>query len=240
MTYDDHHDEAELRELLAHRAKVQDEEVDGVRSFVRTLPDRRRRVSRGILAAAASIAVVIGLGAAASVFLGGQVSQQLRAAPHEYLQMPSLGGADVACSTTDPAGNPTGCIVPTPLPTYEPAALAASAPLKVGSLDVPLTVGPKSIYVGQATIANGVLHQATFTLAGIPDGVVGVAPTGFTVADAITLDVRPANSKLPPFTGGPYARGWHSGTEVVNVYLVLDVTSVQPGATLEVRNLVVQ
>ena len=65
-------------------------------------------------------------------------------------------------------------------------------------------------------------------------------PRGFTVADAITLDVRPADTKRPPFTGGRYARGWHSGTEVVNVYLVLDVTSVEPGAMLHVRNLAVQ
>lgn len=111
--------------------------------------------------------------------------------------MPSLGGPDVACPTTDAAGRPAGCIVPTPLPTYEPAALAASVPLRVAALDIPLTVGPKTVYVGQATIANGVLQEATFSVAGIPDGVVGMPPAGFTVADAITLDVRPADAGRP-------------------------------------------
>ncbi len=239
MTNDDR-DPAGLRDLLIRRAEVRAEEVDAVRSYVGTLPARRHRVGRGVLAAAASVAVVVSLGGAAYVFMGGQVSQRLGPAPHEYLQMPSLSGPDVACPTTDPAGQPAGCVVPTPLPTYEPAALAASVPLKVAALDIPLTVGPKTIYVGKATIANGVLQEATFSIAGIPDGVVGMPPTGFTVADAITLDVRPADAKLPLFTGSRYARGWHSGTEVVNVYLVLDVTSVQPGATLQVRNLVVR
>jgi hypothetical protein len=65
-------------------------------------------------------------------------------------------------------------------------------------------------------------------------------PTGFTVADAITLDVRPADSKRPLFTANRFSRGWHTGTEIVNVYLVFDVTSVQQGATLQIRNLVVR
>lgn len=211
-----------------------------MRSFVRVRPARRHRVGRGILTAAASIVVVVCLGGAAFVLLGGQGSHRLGPAPHEFLKMPSLSGPDVACSTTDPAGNPAGCIVPTPLPTYEPAALAASVPLEIASLDVPLTLGPKTISVGQATIANGVLREATFSIAGIPEGVVGMPPRGFTVADAITLDVRPADTQRPLFTGGRYARGWHSGTEVVNVYLVLDVMSVEPGATLQIRNLAVR
>jgi len=238
----DDRDTAELHDLLVRRAEVRADEVEAMRSFVRTLPARRRRVGRGLLTAAASIAAVVCISGATYVFMGGQVSQGLGLGPvpHEYLRMPSLSGADVACSTTDPAGNPAGCVVPTPLPTYEPAALAASVPLRIASLDIPLTTGPKAIYVGQATIANGVLREATFSIAGIPDGVVGVPPQGFTVADAITLDVRPADAKRPAFTGGPLARGWHSGTEVVKVYLVFDVTSVQPGATLQVLNLVVR
>lgn len=239
MSNDRDRETADLRDLLVRRAEVSADEVDAMRSFVRTLPTRRRRIRRGLLTAAASIAAVVCLGGGAYVFMGGQVRHQLGALPHEYLKMPSLSGADVACSTTDPAGNPAGCVVPTPLPTYEPASLAASVPLKVASLDLPLTLGPQTIYVGQATIANGVLREATFSIADIPDGVVGVQPSGFTVADAITLEVRPADAKRPDFTG-PLARGWHPGTEVVKVYLVFDVTSVQAGATLQIRNLVVR
>jgi len=66
MTHDDDLDQPELRELLAERATVSPTELEPLRRFVAELPPRRRSWSRGILAAAAGIVVLLaGVGALA-------------------------------------------------------------------------------------------------------------------------------------------------------------------------------
>ena len=55
--------EPELRELIAERAIVRPEELEPLRAFVAALPARRSRRRTGLLAAAAGIVVMLGLGA---------------------------------------------------------------------------------------------------------------------------------------------------------------------------------
>ena len=188
---------------------------------------------------AVGMAVTIGgvavIATIALMLLGGQVSRSLGPAPRTYYEM----GADwdVACTTTTPNGDPGGCS--TPLPSLEPAAVAAAVPLDVAALDVPITTtGPLEIHLGDATLANGVLREASFRVDGIEPGVQ-VLPPGLQIAGAIRMEVRPADPSRPPFNNG-YAHGWHPGVEAVNAYLVLDVTSVDPGFVLRIRDIVVR
>ena len=169
------------------------------------------------------------------VFFGGETSRSL-GHPVPRAVYGSVGDWDIACSGADEGGNPTECS--TPLPSLEPDAIARAVPLEIASRDIPITdVGPAEVLLGQATLANGVLHSATFHLAGIEPGDQ-VLPGGFTIADQIFLDVRPTDPSRPPFGNG-YRRGWHPGTEVVNVYLTFDITDFSQGAVIPLRDVVV-
>jgi hypothetical protein len=125
--------------------------------------------------------------------------------------------------------NAAGNVCSTPLPTINPTA--KSVPLRVAAQDYPLVLGHQEILVGQATLPNGILSDGRFSLA-------DVSMQSF-IANSVELVVRSTDPSRPPFDN-LYAHGWHPGSEVVNVYLVLDVVSMTPGATLRVRDLVVQ
>jgi hypothetical protein len=186
----------------------------------------------GIASAGVAILAVFLVG---FMFLGGQVSRSLGGHVPRAVYG-SVGDWDIACGGMDAAGNPAGCS--TPLPSLEPDAVARAVPLEIASRDIPIAaVGPADVLLGQATLANGVLHNATFHLAGIEPGNE-VLPSGFTIADQIFLDVRPTDPSRPPFGNG-YRRGWHPGTEVVNVYLTYDITGFTPGAVIPLRDVVV-
>jgi hypothetical protein len=169
------------------------------------------------------------------MFLGRQVSRSL-GHPVPRAVYGSVGDWDIACSGTDASGNPAGCS--TPLPSLEPDAVARAVALEIASRDIPITaVGPAEVLLGQATLANGVLHDATFHLAGIEPGNE-ILPGGFSIAGQIFLDVRPTDPSRPPFGNG-YRRGWHPGIEVVNVYLTYNITSFSQGAVVPLRDVVV-
>jgi hypothetical protein len=83
-----------------------------------------------------------------------------------------------------------------------------------------------------AALPNGILTNATFSLA-------DKYTRSFDLADGISLVGPSKDPTRPPFDNG-YAHGWYPGTEAVEVYLVLGVTSFTPGAMLQVRDLVVR
>ena len=141
---------------------------------------------------------------------------------------PGSGYNDVPCGSV-PAGEP-GASCATPLPTVDPAA--TSVPLRIASVDYGLTVGSQVIYLGQATLPNGILSDAHFSLADRMTQAFGV--TG-----PVQLVITSTDPSRPAFDNA-FSHGWHPGSEVVSVSLVLDVTSVTPGATLQVRDLVVR
>ncbi|MHB8959199.1 MAG: hypothetical protein ACYDAN_06200 [Candidatus Limnocylindrales bacterium] len=183
-------------------------------------------------------AVAAGAALAGMVFLGCQESRSLGPAPRMVYDSTSMAGYwDVACATTMPNGDPGGCS--TPLPSLDPAAVAAAVPLEVPSLDVPVTkTGPLEIDLGEATLASGVLHEASFHLDGIEPGVQ-VLPKGLDVSGTIRLVVRSADASRPAMVNG-YTHGWHPGVEVVKAYLVLDVTRFDSGTLLKVRDVLVR
>jgi len=137
------------------------------------------------------------------------------------------GYRDVPC-TGEP---PDGC--PKPIPRLDPAAVRAAEPLRIGSRVIPVTaLGPQEVRLGTATIPNGVLTIAEGRLA-------DPWPAGVRFSSReLSLEVRSLVAGRPPFMN-VYEHGWWPGTEAVEVFLVFDVRHVEPGATIEIRNIVV-
>ncbi len=141
------------------------------------------------------------------------------------------GYTDTPCGAT-PGGEP-GSACATPMPTIDPDTAAMAVPLKIASHDYPIAAtGHLEIDVGRATLPNGILSDARFSLA-------DRYTRAFSLSGGIRLEVRSLDPSRPPFDN-IYEHGWYAGTEEVAVYMVLDVTSVTPGASLEVRDLVVR
>ncbi len=158
--------------------------------------------------------------------VGGDVSLLCAEEPRIRTSSPTMAGyTDVPCSG-DPA--PEGACA-TPLPSLEPAAVAASVPLAVAALDIPIDhVGAYSIPIGEAVLPNGVLSTASF-------GIVDDTPPDLLLSDGLFLAVTSLD-------GGPafenyYTRGWHAGTERVEVSLTFTVEWFEPGAVIEVRDI---
>lgn len=136
---------------------------------------------------------------------------------------------DVPCSGGDPLGEPEGCATPIAL---DPAAIAQARALRIDAIDIPLTAGHHEIDLGRATLPNGYLETASFTLADLaPDGVV--------TRDGIRLTVVSTDPSRPPL-GNAYERGKFRGVEEVVVSLVFDVVEAPPGAVLQVRDVIVR
>ena len=79
-------------------------------------------------------------------------------------------------------------------------------------------------------LPNGILSEATATL---PDDV----RTDVLIPEWIMLEVI-GNDGLP--LRNIYEHGWRPGTERVHVRLVFTVESFEPGASLEITNVVVR
>ena len=163
--------------------------------------------------------------------IGGQYSLVCTDRPEIRLSTPINGYSDVPCGQV-PAGEP-GSSCATPMSTIAPAAASFAVPLEIASHDYPITaLGPQEILVGRATLPNGILSDARFSLA-------DPFTRAFTVRDGVALVVRSLDPARPPFDN-IYTHGWYPGAEEVEAYLVFDTTTITPGATLEVRDLVVR
>jgi hypothetical protein len=146
----------------------------------------------------------------------------------EILVVSPIGGGyhDVPCAD-DPSD---GCATPVPSPA--PDAIAAARPLLVPVLDVPIDhEGAFDVLVGEAVLPNGLLTDATLTLA-------DPSPVGVYMQQPVWLDLRSVDdgSRLINI----YEHGWREGTERVEVRLQFDVDRFEPGAVLQVRDLVVR
>lgn len=148
-----------------------------------------------------------------------------------------VGGQHQAWCTEDPelelwmGGNHDVPELATPI-VLDPEAVAAARPLHVASLDIPLAVGPQRIELGHATLANGYLDEARFSLADpAPDGVV--------LLDGVRIVIEPTDPSRPPL-GNVYDRGLIPGVEPVEAYLVFHVVDAPTGAVLQVRDVVVR
>jgi len=141
----------------------------------------------------------------------------------------SIGGGyeDVPC-----AGEPPdGCA--TPVPSRAPDAIAAARPLRIQHLVIAVaSVGRKEVRLGTATLPNGVLTVAEGQLVDPwPDGVR-------LSSEGIHLEIRSLVAGRPGFWN-IHDHGWYPGTEAVDVFLVFEARRVDPGATIEIRDVVV-
>ena len=137
------------------------------------------------------------------------------------------GYSDVPC-TGEP---PDGCA--SPVPSRAPDAIAAARPLRIVQrvIAVP-SVGRHEVRLGSATLPNGVLTVAEAQLVDPwPDGVR-------LSSEGIRLEIRSLVAGRPGFLN-IHDHGWYPGTEAVDVFLVFEARHFDPGATIEVRNVVV-
>ena len=141
---------------------------------------------------------------------------------------PNGGYHDIPCSGVPP----DGCA--TPLPTTEPAAAAAARPLTIDRVDIPLDhVGPYEVRLGEASLPNGLLTEASLML--VDDWPPGVSIT----SGDLSIDVRSLEADGKPFSNF-YVHGWREGTERVEALLVFTADHVDRGARLAIRDVVVR
>jgi hypothetical protein len=161
--------------------------------------------------------------------IGGEYSILCTEQPQIRFSGETMGGyRDIPCANE----NGVGCA--TPLPALEPVAIAAARPLHVATFDIPIDhEGHYEVELGRATLANGVLSDSRARLGNPATQAVRMRDEG------IQLDVRSMDPGAPPF-GNYYQRGWHPGIEEVIVSLRFDVVSLDRGAVLEVRDVVVE
>jgi hypothetical protein len=157
--------------------------------------------------------------------------------PHlvvESVTGPNGGYHDVACYGDSPEHPDPPVVCDTPLPTIESEAADAATPLSIATRDVPLDrAGPYEVRLGEATLPNGILTEASF-------GLVDDWPPGVTItAGTASIVVRSLEPDGKPFTNY-YVHGWRAGTERVEAVLVFTVDRVDPGAVLGIRDVVVR
>jgi hypothetical protein len=89
------------------------------------------------------------------------------------------------------------------------------------------------VMVGSASLPNGILSSAIATLA-------DDHPKTFVVQGGrVLISLRSRENGRPPFENY-YLHGWRPGTEWADVFLTFGIDEFEPGATLQVRNLVVE
>lgn len=143
-------------------------------------------------------------------------------AQYTGVRSPIGGYHDVPCAGPAPE-NPCA----TPLPTIEPSAQAAAEPLSIASLEIPIDhAGAYSVVLGQASLPNGILSQATAEVTSSPTDPL-VADSGF----SLTIESLDGG---PPFENY-YAHGWRPGVEHVRVTLKFSVLMFEPGAAVVVE-----
>lgn len=137
------------------------------------------------------------------------------------------GYGDVPCAGEPPAG----CA--TPVPARDQDAIAAASALRIADRVIAVPgVGHQEVRIGEATLPNGVLTVAHADLVDPwPDGV------RFS-SDGIRLEIRSLVPGRPGFMN-IHEHGWYPGTEAVEVLLVFDARRADPGATIEIRDLIV-
>jgi hypothetical protein len=137
------------------------------------------------------------------------------------------GYKDLPC----PGEPPDGCA--TPVPSRGADAIAAAEALRIADRVIAIpNVGPQEIRLGTATLPNGVLTVEQAQLVDPWPDHVRLSSAG------IRLEVRSLVAGRPPFEN-IYDHGWYPGTEAVEVFLNFEVRHVDPGATIEIRDVVV-
>jgi hypothetical protein len=151
--------------------------------------------------------------------IGGGASLLCTDMPMIVLTSPvGSGYHDISCNGEGGVGT---CA--TPLPTIDPVAAGEAVPLEVASVVVPIDhAGAYVVDVGDAVLPNGILSDATATLAN--DTRIDVL-----IPDGVHLEIVGEDGTQ---LENAYQQGWRPGTERVHVRFTFTVESFDPGTTL--------
>lgn len=122
----------------------------------------------------------------------------------------------------------------TPVPTLEPSSVKTASPIEIDSVSIPIErQGNYEVVLGEGSLPNGVWSAGSFEFA-------EQRPNDLALREGVVLlDVRSLEPGGKPFDNY-YAHGWHPGVERIRAVLTFDVLWFAPGATLEIRNVVVR
>jgi hypothetical protein len=139
------------------------------------------------------------------------------------------GYHDVPCPDGSP---PHTC--GTPLPTFEPAAVAGARPLSVARFQIPIDhVGAYEVTLGEASLPNGVVTVASFEFA--DDWPLDVS-LGEGVAQINLRSLEPDGNPFQNY----FDHGWRPGVERAEALLAFEVLWFEKDAVLDIRNVVVR
>jgi hypothetical protein len=138
------------------------------------------------------------------------------------------GYHDVPCAGEPPDGCPTA------VPSIDPDVALAATSIVVPSRSIPIDhVGAYEVSLGTGSLANGILTQATYRLA-------DPWPVDVTFGEGWPrLELRSLESDGQPFQN-VYEHGWRDGLERIEAVMVFDVKRFDPGATVDVLEVVVR
>jgi hypothetical protein len=175
--------------------------------------------------------------------VGGQYSILCTEKPEIELILPLQNGYfDVPCGgeparTESPEELMANQTIPPTCPTHFPdpdaAAAEAEQPLLVPSIDIPIDhVGEYSVELGRGTLANGILEVTSMTAS-------DPRPSSFYLRGAIWLELTSRKPGGLPFDNY-FMHGRLEGTEPFSARLTFDVMAFDPGAVLQIRDVVVR
>jgi hypothetical protein len=121
----------------------------------------------------------------------------------------------------------------TPLPSLMPRSVDGASPIIVDSMRIPIDrKGPQEIPLGEGSIPDGVWSTGTLDL-------TDTWPDDFALRDGqVVLELRSLERDGRPFDNY-YVHGWRTGVEHVRALLTFDVLWFKPGATLDIRNVII-
>jgi hypothetical protein len=139
------------------------------------------------------------------------------------------GYKDVPCADDAP---PNTC--GRPLPTFEPAAVAAARPLSIVKSVIPIDhAGAYTVSLGNASLPNGIVSVASFEFA-------DTWPADLSLEGGMaSIELRSLEPGGKPFQNY-YEHGWRPGVERIDVVLAFQVLWFKKGAVLNIRDVVVR
>jgi hypothetical protein len=163
--------------------------------------------------------------------------------PEIQLVLPIQNGYGGAACNEDPAGitvppdeiaNQTPrATCQAPFPSPDPSTAAAEQPLVVASMDVPIDhVGAYSVPLGRGTLANGLLEETSMSAS-------DANPLSFFLRGPVWLDLTSLKAGGRPFDDY-LMHGRVEGTEPFSARLTFEVMAFDPGALLQIRDVVIR
>jgi len=120
-----------------------------------------------------------------------------------------------------------------PFPSPDPSTAAAEQPLLVGSIDIPIDhVGAYSVQLGRGTLANGLLEETSMSGS-------DANPLSFFLRGPVWLDLTSLKPGGRPFDDY-FMHGRVEGTEPFSARLTFEVMAFDPGAVLQIRDVVIR